>query len=76
MLTDIDILEDSIRSLGSISVPIEYMQAIAEPISRVRRNLMFLTEAIKQKSAEKEKQASEQSEVETEASEPESEEQN
>ena len=43
--SDIEIIEDSINSIGRIRVPIE-MDDIGNELSRIRRNLMLLHDAM------------------------------
>lgn len=45
-MTDIELLEQSITTLGSINVPIALIDQIGAPIYQVRKNLLSLLKAI------------------------------
>ena len=47
-MTDLEILTDSINSLGDVQVPVALFETIGAPVSRVRRNLIALVNAISQ----------------------------
>lgn len=51
-MTDIEILTDSVNTLGTIQVPVAFFETIGMPVSRVRRNLIALLNAIQQQSKE------------------------
>lgn len=54
-MTDLEILTDSVNSLGDIQVPVALFETIGAPVSRVRRNLIALLDAIaRQQSGENE----------------------
>lgn len=55
-MTDLEILTDSVNSLGDIQVPVALFETIGAPVSRVRRNLIALLDAIaRQQGGENEK---------------------
>ena len=66
-MTDIDILKDSVNTLGNLSVPISLFDAIGEPVCRVRKNLLILLNFVvsKQNEATKTEEEIEKPEEET-----------
>lgn len=55
-MTDYEIIEDAVNTIGALSIPIALAENIGEQLIRVRRNLMILAQAIK-KNAEKKEEA-------------------
>lgn len=48
-MTDIEILEDAITTLGRMTIPVELAEQITIPIYNVRSNLILLLDAIHKK---------------------------
>lgn len=48
-MTDIEILEDAIRTLGSMAIPVDMAEQITIPVFNVRNNLIMLLDAINKK---------------------------
>lgn len=48
-MTDIEILEDAITTLGRMTIPVELAEQITIPIYNVRNNLILLLDAIHKK---------------------------
>ena len=71
MSTDIEIIEDAVKTLGNISIPVSLFSTIGIPIARVHGNLGILLEAVKKKIVE-EKHAEEEPQSATESEEIES----
>lgn len=45
-ISDIEIIEDSINGIGKLRIPIEMNDEIGNELTRIRRNLMVLREAM------------------------------
>lgn len=48
-MTDIEILEDAINTLGRMTIPVELAEQITIPVYNVRNNLIMLLDAIHKK---------------------------
>ena len=58
--SDVDVLFDAVNTLGGLMIPVDKTDELAMPIARVRRNLMFLLDAIREaKNKEEEKKKEE-----------------
>lgn len=66
-MTDLDIIKNSINTLGKISIPAEYVESIAIPIYNVRQELIILYNSVtdKIKQAEEEKAKAEKNNAKT-----------
>lgn len=58
-MTDIDLLKESVNTLGNIPIPAKLIESIGIPIYNVRSNLITLINAVTEKQAEEEKPAEE-----------------
>lgn len=54
-MTDLDLLQKSIQTLGAVSVPVGLTEQIGIPIYNVRADLITMFKSISAKIAEKEK---------------------
>jgi hypothetical protein len=52
MSTDIEIIEDAVQTLGSISIPVSLFKTVGIPVARVHANLEVLLEAVKKMAKE------------------------
>lgn len=46
-MTDLELLDNAINTLGSIQLPVAYIQSATLPIYNVRQDLIALSDAIK-----------------------------
>ena len=66
-MTDLDIIKNSINTLGKINIPAEYVESIAIPVYNVRQELIMLYNSVtdKIKQAEEEKAKAEKNNAKT-----------
>ena len=56
-MTDVEVIEDAIRTIGSLNVPMEHFETLGTPLNRVRNNLIVLIRSILE--AQKQRQMAE-----------------